>query len=239
MLRSWDMLGRLTDEVLWPVTHDEWPNRKDAGASIPPASDGESSRMPGGSTAWTVVNYICRGDRWMPGASRESSLGCRGHLVMPGASTKPLHKKTASLRVGWIVSDTREEKSVTTVRFDWEISRPLLPARFREEETARRWNRRWEVSADRRWTRRTANTKRTSRPLDCCIARDLKSDCICLPIFTVSYLYQKFSGKINLAYIIVVLGHGLKRTSVKLDLVRTITDSVFISYDYCTPLILC
>ena len=49
-----------------------------------------------------------------------------------------------------------------------------------------------------------------------------------MPIFTVSYSYQKFSGKINLAYIIVVLGHGLKRTSVKLDLVRTITDSVFI-----------
>jgi len=55
----------------------------------------------------------------------------------------------------------------------------------------------------------------------------LKSDCICLPII-VSYLYQKFTGKINLAYIIVALGHGLKRTSARFDFVRTFIDSLFI-----------
>ena len=70
------------------------------------------ARMPGasrdaGGIAWVIG---CRGHRVMPGASRESSLGCRGHLVMPGASTKQLHKKTASLRVGWIASETLEEK---------------------------------------------------------------------------------------------------------------------------------
>ena len=41
---------------------------------------------------------------------------------------------------------------------------------------------------------------------------------------------QKFSGKINLAYIIAFLGHGLKRTSVKLDFVRT-------SYWFCVYLL--
>ena len=82
-------------------------------------TNGRTARMPGASIP--------------PASDGESPLECRGHLVMPGASTKQLHKKTASLRVGWIVSDTREEKSVTTVRFDWEISRPLLPARFGEE----------------------------------------------------------------------------------------------------------
>jgi len=191
--------------------------------------------------AWMPGASICRGHRVshqsrMPGGS----LGCRGHLVMPGASTKQLHKKTASLRFGWIASETLEEKrkSVTTVRFDWEILRPLLPARFEEERLLAAG-----IAAEK-WTLTDAElvALRIRRErLDCWLLHRsrLESDCICLPIFTVSYLYQKFSGKINLAYIIVVLGHGLKRTSVKLDLVRTITDSVFISYDYCTPLILC
>ena len=64
-----------------------------------------------------VSHRLDAGGIYMPGASRESSvadaggsLGCRGHLVMPGASTKQLHKKTASLRVGGIASETLEEK---------------------------------------------------------------------------------------------------------------------------------
>jgi len=72
---------------------------------------------------------------------------------------------------------------------------------------------------------------RGRRELDCFLPHrsDLKSDCICMPIITVSYLYQKFSGKINLAFT-VVLGHRLKRTSAKFHFVRNVIDSLFICH---------
>lgn len=200
--------------------HDVWPNRMGdppgpprviawmPGASIPPGSDGESPRIP------------------------IRTLGVRmGHqtlfLVSGDDCIKRQHR--FALHESLLRRSKRREKRYDCTLRLRDFATAATGSR-RRRKTARRWNRRWEMSADRRWTRRTANTKRTTQLLDCCIARDLKSDCNCLPIFTVSYLYQKFSGKINLAYIIVVLGHRLTRTSATLDFVRT-------SYWFCVYLL--
>jgi len=136
-----------------------------------------------------------------------------------------LYKKIASLRYPALELVLREEKSVTTaVRFDWDL-RPAASGRFEEKDCSTLKsslrNQRWPLLLSPHY-----NLTATAASFR------LESDCICLPTFTVSYLYQKFSGKINLAYIIVVLGHRLTGTSATFDFVRVRT-----SYRFCVCLL--
>lgn len=88
-----------------------------------------------------------------------------------------------------------------------------------------------------------APSHRGRRKFNCSIAASLKTrkaTAFACRFYYGQLRYQKFSGKINSAYIIVVLGHRLRRTSAKLNLVRAVTASVLICLRFSyTQIILC
>ena len=118
--------GRLTAEVLWPVTLDVRPT----------PGTGESSWTPGG------IGSLCV----MLDPSR--SLCISGEL----------YKKIASLRYRgwacWFLNWSWEKRKALRLPYaSTEICDPLLPVASKRK-TARRWNRRWEINADRYCCRR-------------------------------------------------------------------------------------
>jgi len=182
-------------------------------------------------------------------STAEHSEGVASHAILGGIAgrsvpgqvqrdaifsiSERLHKRIASLRFGWnadaeekrllLLRSKRREKSYDcTLRL--RFCDPLLPARFEEERLLDA-----EIAAEnQRWTLLCSSQPQTKR-LDCFLPHRSTWKRLHLP---ADYYGQLFIPEtlwdIKLAYIIVVVGQRLKRTPAKFDLVRTVTDSVFI-----------